>query len=192
MGGFMSCLCSVICLDSTMSVNLLDRLEILGICFNYLKFHESLQIIREVQAIEKVLKYMEVISYDFSSLKLDTIQLITKYNKKKILIKCFGSISDNELKCLSGVHRIDLSYCNSVTDNGLKYLVGVHTIDLSYCNLITDNGLKYLSEVHTINLSHCHSITDNGLKYLSKVKKITLYCDKITQIGLGYLPKDCF
>jgi hypothetical protein len=205
------------CFDRTMSVSLLDRLELLGICFNYLIFQESLKIIKEVKfkAIEKVLKYMKVESH-YVSLDLDTIQLITKYNKKNILIKCFGSITDNELKYLAGVHTINLSYCKLVTDNGLKYLSGVHTIDLTWCNLVTDNGLKYLSGVHTIiligcrkiandglkylagvhtiNLAGCDEITDSGLKYISVVENITLYnCYRyqITKTGLDNLPKNC-
>jgi hypothetical protein len=177
-----------------MLVTLLDRLELLGICFNYLDFEESLNIIKEVKEIEKVLKYMKVKSYE-SRLDLDIIQLITKYNKKEILIKCFRAITDNELKSLAGVHVIDLSYCNLISDTGLKYLSGtathainlskchlvtdnglkhlfgiaIHAIDLSFCGLVTDNGLKYLSgtAIHTINLSECHLVTDNGLKYLS-------------------------
>jgi hypothetical protein len=181
---YMCCLC----FDRTMSVSLLDRLELLGICFNYLRFDESLEIIKKFKskciAIEKVLKYMTVESYDIT-LDLDTIQLITKYNKNQISIRCFDLITNDDLKYLSGVHTIDLYECTSITDNGLKYLSGVHTIDLSRCYFITDTGLKYLSGVHTIDLYSCNLITDNGLKYLSDAHTINLYyCQLITDAGI--------
>jgi hypothetical protein len=130
-------------------ITLLDQLQLLGMCFSYIDFEESLKIIKELPIIEKVLKYMTVKSYN-TCLHLDTIQLITKYNKKQILIRCFESITDTDLKYLCGVQAIDLSYCDLITDNGLKYLSGIaiHTIDLSWCKQITDNGLKYLSGIY--------------------------------------------
>ena len=103
--------------------------DIVEFIFKFLSKMDKLNLIK----VDKRLIY----NFKFSEIK---IQL----NLKNLLI------TDNDLSYLTGVYKINLTYCKEITNKGLKYLKGVHIINLSHCYQITNQGLQYLKGVHTI------------------------------------------
>jgi hypothetical protein len=67
---------------------------------------------------------------------------------KQLSLKCSNSNITN-LSALSGMHALDLGYCDNITD--VSALSSVHTLDLDYCNGITD--VSALGSVYTLRLS---------------------------------------
>lgn len=59
-----------------------------------------------------------------------------------------------------------------VTDNTLKYLKYVKKINLRNCRDITDDGLQYLTNVEIIDLTDCSKITGKGINHLKTVREI--------------------
>ena len=126
-----------------------------------------------------LLKYLKFFNKSFGS-------VIQKYGK--LFNVELSDITDADLYYLSGVGKIDLSYCDLITDAGLAHLQGVHTINLLDCWLITDAGLDHLKGVHTVDLSCCYGITDAGLEHLLGVHTISLSnCMQITDAGLVWI-----
>ena len=63
--------------------------------------------------------------------------IIKKFLNFEFVVKCPKSICNDDLKYLTGVHTIDLSYCQEISDNGVKYLTGVSKIYHDGCGKIT-------------------------------------------------------
>ena len=106
----------------------------------------------------------------------------------RVFLDHCGTITDNHLKYLKGVHTLELFGCRTnISDIGWKYLSGIHTLDIPDSN-ITDSGLQYLRGIHTLNIQYCKNITDAGLEHLRGIHTLNLRDNmNITDSGLQYL-----
>eukprot|EP01137_Pigoraptor_chileana_P003573 Opistho-2@43955 len=90
-----------------------------------------------------------------------------------------SSIPTNADICaLSGVHSVDLSYCEGFS--GVSALAGVHKPNLSGCTGVTD--VSALGGVHKLNLTECIAVTD--VSALGGVYKLNLTeCIAVTDVS---------
>jgi methylthioribose-1-phosphate isomerase len=59
-----------------------------------------------------------------------------------------------------------LYHNRNITDNGLRYLVGIMKLNLNMNRKITDNGLKYLKSIKRLKVYCNTNITKNGVDNL--------------------------
>ena len=91
--------------------------------------------------------------HSFFNIRLCSTWTNDWYVKESSKITPIRLSDNNNLKLYNNVYNIKLRYDYEITER-LKCLKGVHTIDLTLCDQITDGGLKYLKSVgvHTIDL----------------------------------------
>ena len=76
------------------------------------------------------------------------------------LIKC--SLSENKLiQLFSNIHKLielDISECKTITDEAFSHLSGIHKLDMRWCDqiTITDKAFSHLSGIHTLDMSGCN------------------------------------
>ena len=67
---------------------------------------------------------------------------------------------------LDGINKDNYKYIqqmcptNNVTDDDLKYLTNMTSLNLSYNNKITDKGIQNMTKMTNLNLSYNNKITD--------------------------------
>ena len=95
-------------------------------------------------------------------------------------------INVEDIKYLSNVVDLDISFCMNLSNEYLALLSNVKRINLSLRNihysndLVTDDGLIHLVNVKEIDLSRRRNITDNGLSHLTQLKKLIINDCRIT------------
>ena len=113
-----------------------------------------------------------------------------KYLKgiKKLDIINSDNITDKGLKYIEGVEELNIKKCRQITGEGLKHLKGIKKLDMSESEGLTNENMKYMEGIEEINVSRCKQITDEGIKYLKGVRKLNVSkCEKITDEGISEL-----
>lgn len=115
--------------------------------------------------------------------------LFEKYGRL-IKLHDFGceELIDEDLKYLTNVHTLNLSYCKNLTEQGLFHLRNSSIVNLNLTGIdITNDSLIHLQNIPILSLKFCRKITDEGLIHLQKVKELDLSFTFITDTGLNHL-----
>ncbi len=101
----------------------------------------------------------------------------------------FSKITDKSLQCMTNLTHLKL-FPTGITDECIKQLTKLQRLELNHNHRITDDSIKNLIHLDLLSLENNYLITDHGISTLTNLKCIGLINDdKITINGLRHLPK---
>lgn len=127
-----------------------------------------------------------LVRFNFYKLYIEGIDILKntdlQYMKNIHTLEIEGRhITDEGLKCLSGINCLILENNQYISNNGLKFLANIQTLILPQNTMITDDGLKYITGIQYLNLDNNERITNAGIQYLHGIKILDIkLCTNIT------------
>lgn len=159
-------------------------------------------LMKKIRLIPK----LDLQSYNYT---YQIVQILTNDHKIKKLKLRAVNLMENDLKLLSKIKNLTLTFCRFNNYQDLRYLKDIKTLKLIFfqggneslqcfsgikkltlvlCSQITDEGLKYLKRIENLTIDANHRITDLGISYIFNVKSLTLNrCTQLTANCLQYL-----
>lgn len=168
--------------------------ELLAIIMEKIDHFQILEIVRFNREFTQLLIYSNIgldLSvkgaghyYHYSDSDSDYPVEIDDY-RPELLVQ-INRVFDSDLKLLSGIKHLDITYCRRITDVGLKYLSGINSpkyLDISWL-YITDKTLRYFRDIDTICLEWCKKITVQGIINM-RPKKVWIKPGYFTKNGIS-------
>lgn len=117
-------------------------------------------------------------NYIYKRANMEIIKKNTIYLEKIIILHDKSGSTDyhfinDDLKDMHNLKILKLRY-EKLTDEGLKYISNIQKLNLDWNTIITDEGLKYISNIKKLCFFYNKNITNKGLKYIPYVKKLSL------------------
>ena len=101
--------------------------------------------------------------------------------KTLVISYCGVGITDNGIRQLLYLTKLDISSNDRLTDNAINKLVNLKYLCVSGCPNITDDAFINLRNLTHLDISYCNWLTNDSIKHLVKLTKLNMSgCDNIT------------
>ena len=99
------------------------------------------------------------------------------------------NITDDGLKYLTKIHKLNLYGCKNIVGSGFVHLKNIISIDLDKCSNIEDKYMMHLKNVKYLNISYCKNITDKTMQHLIDVESLLIADNQISKITISKMNK---
>lgn len=89
-------------------------------------------------------------------------------------LSTFSKISDNDMKCLTNLTKLNLLDDHKITNYGISHLSKLKKLNLAHNYTITEEILISFPELINLELNYNQNITNNGIKNLIQLKILDL------------------
>lgn len=172
--------------------------------YNNMITNESLNCLHLLTSMVIKLDSNNTISLNTTLIELSELRL------KCLILEGDRSIIDDQIKHLTTLSLLNLTFNKLITNNGISNLTSLTTLSLSCNKMITDdslqlltnlnalalicnykitnNSLRLLTNLMYLDLSYNYTIDDNGISMLTNLRQIDITsCNRITNNGISML-----